>query len=74
MAQFKVLRPIEFDGKLYLSEGSTKPARPGGVRSAGNGVKIAVDTSGVIDLSPEAAAQMTLGQVQPIAPAKKKKM
>lgn len=60
MPKFKVLRPIEFGGVLYLPEAMPAPAHP---RSAGNGKDVKVDTTGVIDLAPKQAAEMTLGQV-----------
>lgn len=70
MAKFKVLRPIELEGTLYLPEGSEPPKKP---KSCGNGVAVNTDMSGVIELEPETAALMTLGQIAPVpAPAVKK--
>jgi hypothetical protein len=74
-AQFKVLRPIELNGVLYLPEGTPAPKKP---KSAGNGADVKVDVSGIIDLTPEQAAEMTLGQVKAVstqqsAVSKKKK-
>lgn len=63
MAKFNVLRPIEYNGKLYLKQSSEVPKF---VKSAGNGSDIPVDASGVIDLTEEQAAQFTLGQVAPL--------
>jgi hypothetical protein len=72
MPNFKVLRPIEMNGTLYLPEGATPPKKP---RSAGSGEPVNVDTSGVIELTADQAAAMTLGQIAalPTAPKKTKK-
>jgi hypothetical protein len=63
MAQYKVLRPIELNGTLYLPEGATPPQKP---RSAGNGKDVAVEGGGMIQLSDAQAAEMQLGQIQAI--------
>ncbi len=63
MSKFKVLRPIEHDGKLYLPE--TESA-PGKVKSAGHGQDIPVDLGGAIELTEKQAAELTLGQVEEI--------
>jgi hypothetical protein len=64
MAKFKVLRPIEQAGTLYLPEGAKAPAKP---RSAGSGAEVKVDSSGVIELTDAQAAEMTLGQIAALA-------
>jgi hypothetical protein len=69
-AQYKVLRPIELDGKLYLPESKDAPVK---ARSAGNGAIIPVDASGVIELTEAEAKQMVDGQIAPMAALKKKK-
>lgn len=61
MAKYNVLRPVEYDGKLYLPAGESPPPT---ARSASNGRDIPVDASGVIDLTQEQAAEMVLGQVR----------
>lgn len=63
MAKFRVLRPIEYSGKVYLPEaaGDTSISK-----SAGNGRDIPVDASGVIELSESQAAKLTFGQIEPI--------
>lgn len=60
MAQYEVLRPIEYNGKLYVPASDNAPAV---VRSAGNGGDIPVDRSGVIDLPNSAIRQFELGQI-----------
>jgi len=69
MPSFKVLRPIELNGTLYLPEGATAAAK---ARSAGNGEQVTIDTSGVIELTADQAAAMTLGQIQALPTAAKK--
>lgn len=69
MAQYEVLRPIEFDGKLYLPKSDAEP--PKTAKSAGNGLDIPVDASGVIELDPQVAAELNLGQVKAIPPKPK---
>lgn len=63
MAKLKVLRAIEYNGKLYLPEAGDAPKL---ARSAGNGGDIPVDASGGIDLTEEQAAELTLGQTAPL--------
>lgn len=63
MAQFEVLRPIEYNGKLYVPASDGTPAV---VRSAGNGSDIPVDRSGVINLPDGAVRQFELGQITPV--------
>jgi len=63
MAKFKVLRPIEYNGTVYLPEAAG--AAPI-VKSAGNGQDIPVDGSGVIELNESQAAEFTLGQIESI--------
>lgn len=62
MAQFTVLRPIEYNGKLYVPGSHKGPAN---TRSAGNGSEIPVDGSGVITLPESVATQFTRGQIMP---------
>lgn len=62
MAQYEVLRPIEYNGKLYVPASDDAPAV---VRSAGNGGDIPVDRSGVINLPDSAIRQFELGQIAP---------
>ncbi len=64
MAKYKVLRPIELSGTLYLPEGAIAPKKP---RSAGNGAQIKVDTTGIIELTAVEAAEMTAGQIQALS-------
>ncbi len=64
MAQYEVLRPIELDRKLYLPKSDADA--PAKARSAGDGSIIEVDASGVIELTPQEAKQMTAGQVKEI--------
>jgi hypothetical protein len=64
MPNFKVLRPIELNGTLYLPEGLAAPKK---ARSAGNGEQVTIDSSGMIELTADQAAAMTLGQVQAIS-------
>ncbi len=80
MVQYQVLRPIEYNGKLYLPESALPPAplltKEGDkgwlVKSSGNGQDIAVDRSGTIDLPTAIAATLNLGQILAI-PAEKTK-
>lgn len=60
MAQYDVLRPIEYNGKLYVPTSDDAPAV---TKSAGNGGNIPVDRSGTIDLPDGAASQFALGQI-----------
>ncbi|MGH9406343.1 MAG: hypothetical protein ACRD3D_10980 [Terriglobia bacterium] len=69
MAQYEVLRPIEFNGKVYVRASSDAPLT---VRSACNGAEIAVDRGGVIELPANLAADLTLGQIAQIKPKAKK--
>lgn len=62
MAEYEVLRPIEYNGKLHLPKSGE--ALPASAKSAGNGREIPVDATGVIDLDPKAAAAFDLGQVK----------
>lgn len=61
MAKFKVLRPVEYSGKLYLPEAARDHLIS---RSAGNGQEVLADTTGVIELSQSQAANFTLGQIE----------
>lgn len=63
MTQYEVLRPIEYNGKLYVPASDGAPAV---VRSAGNGSDIPVDRSGVINLPDGAVRQFELGQIAPV--------
>lgn len=63
MAKFKVLRPIELDGTLYLPQGERPPATP---KSCSNGADIPVNMAGILDLTPAQATQFDLGQIQAI--------
>jgi hypothetical protein len=56
MPKYKVLRPIEYNQKLYV---------PSTALSAGSGAEIQVDASGVIQLSDQEASQFALGQIEP---------
>ncbi|MGH9434848.1 MAG: hypothetical protein ACRD06_02475 [Terriglobia bacterium] len=69
MAQYEVLRPIEYNGTLYLPKSGAEA--PQKARSAGNGLEIPVDRSGVITLPESVAATFNFGQAVPI-PAKAK--
>jgi hypothetical protein len=60
MAKYQVLRPIEHDQKLFLPQGAPSPAA---ARSVSHGHEIAVDASGVIELSEQQAAAFANGQV-----------
>jgi hypothetical protein len=64
MPKFKVLRPIERDGKLYLPDGNRVPEK---AKSACNGQEAAIDASGIIELSNAQAAEMMMGQIQAIS-------
>jgi hypothetical protein len=64
MAKFKVLRPIELAGKLYVPEGASAPSRS---KSCSNGQDLDVDTTGAIELSDQQAAEMRDGQIQEIS-------
>lgn len=74
MAKYQVLRPIEYEGKLYLPAGIDVTEWPcsrvlgpdGTCKSLGNGEPIQVDSGGLIDLPDGIAAQMTLGQIGPL--------
>ena len=66
MAKYQVLKPIEYDGKLYLPPGNAhgiqahafRPGKNGGpptVPSASNGQLIPVDSSGLIQMEPDEA-------------------
>lgn len=63
MAQYSVLRPIEYNGKLYVPASDDAPKV---TRSAGNGGEIPVDRSGIIDLPDDVARQFALGQIAPV--------
>jgi hypothetical protein len=65
MAQYLVLRPVEYNGKLFVPVSEDAPSI---ARSAGNGNEIPVDKSGVLELPEELARQFTLGQVAPAKP------
>lgn len=61
--KYKILRPVEHNLKLYFPEGATAPDK---AKSAGNAQEIAVDASGVLELSDAEAAQMREGQIEPV--------
>jgi hypothetical protein len=63
MPKFRVLRPIEYDGKLYMPETESAPDK---VKSAGHGQDIPVDSSGEIELTEKQSAELTLGQIEEI--------
>lgn len=63
MTQYSVLRPVEYNGKLYVPASEDAPSV---TKSAGNGNEIPVDRSGVIDLPDEVAHQFTFGQITPV--------
>ncbi len=71
-ARFKVLRAIELDGKLYFLNPNIGVTPPAKAKSACNGADIAVDASGVIELTDQQASEMTLGQIEPIRETKTK--
>jgi len=56
MARYKVVRPIEYNQKLYI---------PATAVSAASGAQIQVDASGFIQLDDQEAAQFNLGQLEP---------
>jgi len=64
MAKYLVLRPIEHgvggESKLYLPKGLAGPEKP---FSGSKGEPIAVDRSGIIELSDEAAGKLQQGQI-----------
>ena len=60
MAQYTVLRPIEYNNKLYVPASSDAPQT---ARSAGNGKDIPLNAGGLIELPENVADQFTLGQV-----------
>lgn len=64
MAEYQVLRPIELGGTLYLPSSVVNP--PAKARSAANGAVIAVNASGVIELTEAEAKELNLGQIQAI--------
>ncbi len=61
MPKFKVLRPIEHNGKLHLPE---DPHAPKTATSGSHGGEIDVDSTGFIELTEAEAVRMTEGQVQ----------
>jgi hypothetical protein len=61
MAKFSVKAPVEHDQKLYLPKGVVASA------SAGNGLDIPVDCSGVIELDEAQARALRQGQVEPVS-------
>ncbi len=63
MPKYKVLRPIEHNQKLYLPE---MPDALPTVKSAGHGGDIAVDASGIIELSEQESAALVDGQIIPL--------
>ncbi|HEV2492159.1 MAG TPA: hypothetical protein VG204_03710 [Terriglobia bacterium] len=65
MPKFKVLRPIEHSLCLYLPAGGAAPEKS---KSAAHGGDIPVNASGTIELTDEAAAVLTRGQVERIEP------
>ncbi len=75
--KYKVLRPIEHNGKLYL------PSAPMDVIGAkadetaisgAHGNPIPVDSTGVIELTDKEAAPMTEGQVEKIVESQRSKV
>ena len=68
MAQYEVLRPVEYDDKLYLPSGADAPET---AKSSSNGRDIPTDVSGIINLDAKLAASLDLGQIK-LIPAKKK--
>jgi hypothetical protein len=64
MSQYKVLRPIEHNRKLYLPETKTGPER---VKSVGDGQEIPVDASGTIDLNEKEAQRLKDGRIETIS-------
>jgi hypothetical protein len=64
MAKYKVVRPIEHNHTLYLPGGE---ATTGKAKSSSHGDAIAVDNSGIIELTAQEAAQFTGGQIEPLA-------
>ena len=85
MAKYQVLKPIEYDGKLYLPPGNAhgiqahafRPGKNGGpptVPSASNGQLIPVDSSGLIQMEPdEAEDALALIQSPAVASSAEKK-
>ena len=74
MAKFKVLRPIEVGGILYVPDPDIGVTPAAKAKSCANGADVPVDSTGVIDLTNEQAAQMRDGQIAALpAPTKKAK-
>ncbi len=63
MPKFKVLRPIEHNGKLHLPE---DPHAPKTATSGSHGGEIDVDSTGFIELTEKEAAPMDLGQIEKV--------
>jgi len=63
MPNYRVLRPIERNQKLYLPETRTGPEK---VKSVGHGQDIPVDASGMIELDEEEARSFRDGQIEAI--------
>lgn len=64
MSQYKVLRPIEHNRKLYLPETKIGPQR---VKSVGDRQEIPVNASGTIDLNEKEAQRLKDGQIETIS-------
>ncbi len=72
MPKYRVLRPIEHNGKLYLPpRPAGSPPESGGdsgvvAIGGGHGKEVPVDAGGVIELTEAEAAPMTEGQIEKI--------
>ncbi|HUY12404.1 MAG TPA: hypothetical protein VMX16_02085 [Terriglobia bacterium] len=64
MAQFKITRPIELSGLLYIPKPGPDEVAGKTAKSAGNGRQILVNSEGVIELTGEEATRFTLGQLE----------
>ena len=64
MAKFKVIRPVEFNHKLYVPAPLAGEEIPETAASAGSGRKIPVDQSGIIEIASQVASSFALGQIE----------
>ncbi|HUY12403.1 MAG TPA: hypothetical protein VMX16_02080 [Terriglobia bacterium] len=64
MAKFRVIRPVEYNHKLYLPAALTGGGIPETTASAGSGREIPVDKSGIIEIARQAASSFAQGQIE----------
>ncbi len=73
MPKYKVLRPIEHNGKVYLPQSAESGVRgPETAIGGGHGKPVPVDSTGVIELTEAEAVPLDLGQIEKVESQKSK--